>query len=207
MGLVFWHYFNAFIIRINLLLCLLCHFWIQRNPSSTFTCAVDKGKIPLYVTLTDRNTSSKATLPVTNNAEQRLQHNLTVGIHAAWHDMYPSPSTLVEFIEIYLALVTTKTIAYNVSSTANLTRVLEYYTGKGVLDLHQWNLPPDTLTAHFAQAATKQFVSHNSQTLSSAARFLNLPVSIFRGNTPILNWLRTDLSNLDRNILRYPSSP
>ena len=89
-----------------------------------------------------------------NNAEQRLQHNLTVGIHAAWHGMYPSPSTLVEFIEMYLALGATKIIAYNVSSTANLTHVIEYYTGKGVLDLHQWDLPPDTSTAHFAQAAT-----------------------------------------------------
>ena len=55
---------------------------------------------------------------------------------------------------MYLALGATKIVAYNISSTSNLTHVIGYYTRKGVLDLFQWDLPKHISTHYFAQAST-----------------------------------------------------
>ena len=114
-------------------------------------------RVPTHVTLTHTSSSTFANLKVINGqVSQSLNHNLTVCIHAAYFGNVPTPSQLIEFIEMYRLLGADKFVSYNAARRTGLDHIEKYYRGQDLLDIYNWDLPTNIDAFYYAQHSLVQ---------------------------------------------------
>ncbi|XP_060567205.1 uncharacterized protein LOC132725993 [Ruditapes philippinarum] len=110
--------------------------------ATVFECFLGADQIPSYISLVTRSCETPLNMLAVKNVSKPIKYKTRFSVCLSpLYFNYSRAYELVEWIELNRILGAEKFTIYNISTSINVDKVLEYYSKRGLVEIVQWRLP------------------------------------------------------------------